>query len=147
MAYFSHLQIPKIVVDDPVAFPSIGRISDDMLRLVSKSNHFLIQYKASLHLTPSIATPKKVMFKVKEGITKDHHVIKKKHIKKKESSKTKFTIDTDVSMEAVKEKKNSNSKPKGVIIKEITDEEEQWKKKRKVVGLLKRFSKLRAQTV
>lgn len=66
---------------------------------------------------------------------------------KKSPSNPKFTINTGVSKEVFKKKKKSKSKSQGVVIKEVTDEEEQQDKKRKAIGLLKQFKKLRAQLI
>lgn len=45
------------------------------------------------------------------------------------------------------EKLKLNSKSCGVVIKDISNEKDQQSKKRKVVGLLKQFKKLKAQTI
>ncbi|KAL7607590.1 hypothetical protein Lser_V15G18285 [Lactuca serriola] len=66
---------------------------------------------------------------------------------KKAPSNPKFTINTGVSKEVFKKKKKSKSKSQGVVIKEVTDEEEQQDKKCKAIGLLKQFKKLRAQLI
>ncbi|CAH1445253.1 unnamed protein product [Lactuca virosa] len=44
VAVFSHLQIPKSLVDDPKAFPVIGRIAENVLELVPLSNPVLIRF-------------------------------------------------------------------------------------------------------
>lgn len=106
--------IPKVALDDPVVFPSVGRIPDAMLQLVSGSNQLLIQYKVALHLTSSVPIPKKVTFNVTEGIIKDSHVVKKKV-----SSKSKITNDTGVSKSGVKEKINQNQSLKVLSSKKL----------------------------
>lgn len=79
---------------------------------------------------------------MKEGTTKAHPVVTKK-----EPSKPKFSIDTSFSKEVFKKKKKSKSKSQGVVINEVTDKEKKRNKKCRVVGLVKRFKKLRAQAV
>ncbi|CAH1413325.1 unnamed protein product [Lactuca virosa] len=81
------------------------------------------------------------MFKVNEGSSKESQVFKKKA-----PSQPKFTIDISVSKDVARHKKKSNLKS-GIVNKEVTEEEAQQNKKHKATRLLKRFKKLRAQTV
>ncbi|CAI9293335.1 unnamed protein product [Lactuca saligna] len=141
VSQFSHLQIPNVALDDPVVFLSVGRIPDAMLQLVSGLNQLLIQYKAALHLTFSVPIPKKVTFKVIEGITKDSPIVKRKV-----SSKSKIINDIGVSNSRVKENNKSKLKSQGVVIKEVNPDEVQQNKKRKATSVLIKFKKLRAQT-
>lgn len=64
---FSHLQIPKSLVDDPEAFPIIGRIAEDVLELVPLSNLVLIRYHEMLVDVPMVTTPKKTKSKSNGG--------------------------------------------------------------------------------
>lgn len=68
-------------------------------------------------------------------------------VTKKPKSKPKAVLINEVSKDTIKETKKTKSKSKGVVIKENIGDDQQQKKKRKVTGVLKSFLKIRAQTV
>ncbi|CAI9294351.1 unnamed protein product [Lactuca saligna] len=80
-------------------------------------------------------------FRLKDAQLKIHFFV---NVKNKSKSNPKVSIVKEVSKEVVKDTKKEKSKPKGVVIKDINEEVQ--KKKRKAMGLLKRFSNIRAQT-
>lgn len=140
-----------------------------MLQLVADSNQLLIQYKASLNLTSPI--PRDVTFKVIEGVSKGSQVVKNnqsskpsgfgktaKYIYKKiiqsDSEQEVPTVSAkvvkDVYVPGIVVKKSNNlktkSKSSSVVIKQITDNKFQKKRKHSGVRLLQNFKKFRAQT-
>ncbi|CAI9299882.1 unnamed protein product [Lactuca saligna] len=74
----STLIILKDSLDDPMVFLVFGKILDVILNLVSASNQFLIQYKASLDITSFSSTLKNVTFKEVDSSSKASQVVKKK---------------------------------------------------------------------
>lgn len=68
-------------------------------------------------------------------------------LRRKHNPSLKHLLLKKVFEKVVKGTKKSKSKTKGVLIKEDPNDVEQQKKKQKALGLLKRFSKIRAQTI
>lgn len=71
VAEFSTLQIPKTLVNNPNDFPSIGRILEAMLSLVSVSNPMLIRYQELFLDVSQGATPNETKKKLKGVIIKE----------------------------------------------------------------------------
>lgn len=59
LAEFSHLQIPKSLVDNPIDFPFTGSIPEAVLSLVQESNLVLICYREMIVEVSRVPTPKK----------------------------------------------------------------------------------------
>lgn len=71
VAEFFHIQFPKLLVDNPKDFPSIGRIPEAMLNLVLVSNHVLIQYREMMVEFSRVPTPKKSKASLNEVVIKE----------------------------------------------------------------------------
>lgn len=82
------MNVPKIFVDDAMISPVVSRISYSMLNLVNPTHQLLVQYRASIDLTPSSILPPNIPSKGVEGSLKTS----KGHKKKKHDEKPKEVV-------------------------------------------------------
>lgn len=117
---FSHLQIPKRLVDNPEDFPIIRWIPDAILKLVSLSNHVLIRYFELIGDVPRGAIPKKARTKSK-GV-----VIQEPTGDEKQPKKHKFTgvLKTMASKKQVTNLVKKKKKVVETIVLGLTKDEE-----------------------
>ncbi|CAI9290109.1 unnamed protein product [Lactuca saligna] len=93
VAYFSHFQIPKTVVDDPIKFPVVGRILDVMLHLVADLNPDLLPYMKILGVDSHVSTTKKAKSKPKWVAIKDSFA--EEQPKKRKATDTTLNIEEE----------------------------------------------------